>query len=239
MTTPSTGSVSTPNMSSLVQAGTQALDQGDLMAALEAFEQVVRHFPDRPEGHNNLGALYNALGENEKAEACFDRVITLLPHNVDLRYNRGVVRSRLEKYDGARDDFEAVLSVRPDDSDTLNNLGVMDFMQGKLPGAAERFRRCLELKPEYTNARLNLIDVEQAMGHGPVAVQLCEDHLRLHNDQEIRRKLLELLSTGCRETLEKASRVAESLVQNENTPENRQEWQRLVQARSALTEASL
>ncbi len=224
----------TQDMTTMVRQGTQALEEGDLMGALGIFEQVVAAHPDRPEGHNNLGALYTALGENDKAESCFSQVIAMLPDNVDLRFNRGVVRTNLENFDGAREDFQTVLAARGDDADTLNNLGVVDFMQGRLENAARNFRACLKVRPRYTNALLNLVDVEQAQGHGPAAITLCEEAVADGGDIEIRRKLLELLSHGCREALEKASRVAETLVQTDNTPENRQEWNKLVQARSAL-----
>jgi len=224
------------NMASLVTIGTQALENGDLMAALEAFEQVVATYPDRPEGHNNLGAMYSSLGELEKAENCFDQVLAVLPNNPDVHYNRGVMRSRMEKFDKAREDFLMVLKSNPRDADTLNNLGVMDFMQGHLPSARKYFKKAIKAKPGYVNALLNLIDVEQSAGNGARAVALCENHLENNSDIEIRRKLLELLSTGCREAIEKASMVAETLIgtgdENTNT---RQELGRLIQARTALS----
>lgn len=221
-------------MSTLVKAGTKALEDGDLITALSHFEDVVQKYPDRPEGHNNLGALYNALGENDKAETCFSRVIDMLADKPELRYNRGVVRSRLGKFDAARADFQSVLDAKPRDTETLNNLGVMDFMQGRLVDASARFRACLEIRPDYTNALLNLIDAEQALGNGPTAVQLCEDFLKKQNDLEVRRKLLELLSSGCREALDKASQVAETLVKNDDTAASRQKWNKLRNAQSAM-----
>ena len=112
------------DLTAKVQMGTQALDRGDLDTALSCFEDVVLAFPDRPEGHNNLGALYTSLASFEKAEACFDQVIELLPNNANVLYNRGVVRTRLEKFDAAWDDFEKVLELHPDDIDAHNNLGV-------------------------------------------------------------------------------------------------------------------
>ncbi len=226
---------SSQEMTSLVEQGRTALEEGDLMAALQKFEQVVSAYPDRPEGHNNLGAMYSALGENEKAEECFNQVITILPDNVDVHYNRGVVRSRQEKFDAAREDFLVVLAASPTDAGTLNNLGVMDFMQGHLATARQYFQKAIQADPTYTNALLNLVDVEQSGGDGPMAVSLCEEFL-LHNSSiEVRRKLLELLSSGCREAIDKASRVAETLIgtDGDNT-QTRTELGRLVQARSAL-----
>ena len=71
--------LSQEELTRMVQEGSEALGQGDLRAALETFEKVIDAFPDRPEGHNNLGALYSSLGEFAKAEACFTRVLDLLP----------------------------------------------------------------------------------------------------------------------------------------------------------------
>ncbi len=224
------------DMATMVQKGTEALETGDLMAALEAFEQVVRAYPDRPEGHNNLGAMYSALGENEKAESCFDQVLTILPGNPDVHYNRGVARSRQERFDTAREDFTVVLQANPQDSDTMNNLGVMDFMQGHLDNARNHFRNALQINPAYGNALLNLVDVEHGAGNHALAVKLCEDFLKTNQSIEIRRKLLDLLSTGCRQALDKASRVAETLIGTDgDNSDTRLELGRLIQARSALT----
>lgn len=222
-------------MSRMVQQGTQALEDGNLMAALEAFEKVVQAYPQRPEGHNNLGAMYSALGETRKAEACFNRVIRILPDNTDIYYNRGVVRSRQEKFDGAREDFLKVLAAHPDDTDTLNNLGVMDFMQGHLDSARRYFQRAIESKQDNVSALLNLVDLEMAARNSPVAVKLCEDFLDNHRSLEVRRKLLELLSSGCRDSLERASRVAETLIgAGDENATTRQELGRLTKARNLL-----
>ncbi len=222
-------------MAAMVKVGTKALENGDLMGALETFEKVVSAYPDRPEGHNNLGAMYSSLGELDKAECCFDKVLAVLPNNPDVHYNRGVMRSRQEKFDTAREDFLVVLTAFPADADTLNNLGVMDFMQGHLDDARGYFQQALKAKPAYTNALLNLVDVEQSAGNGAQAVGLCEKYLENNNDIEIKRKLLELLSTGCREALDKASRVAESLIgTGDQNTKTRLELGRLIQARTAL-----
>jgi Tfp pilus assembly protein PilF len=228
--------ISLQEMPEMVKKGTDALESGDIMAALEAFEQVVRSYPDRPEGHNNLGAMYSAMGENTKAESCFDQVLSILPGNPDVHYNRGVVRSRQENFDTAREDFMVVLLANPNDTDTMNNLGVMDFMQGHLETARNHFHNALQENPAYSNALLNLVDVEQSSGNLAQAVLLCENFLQDNNSLEVRRKLLDLLSSGCTEALEKASRIAETLIGTDgDNSDTRLKLGRLIQARSVLT----
>ena len=231
---PSPGSTA-PEMAAMVQQGTSCLEEGDLRGALGAFEKVVSQFPDRPEGHNNLGALFTAMGEHARAEACFDKVLEILPENPSLHYNRGMARSNQEKFDLAREDFVTVLQSNPTDTDCLNNLGVMDFMQGRFGEARERFRQALELQPGYTRALLNLCDVEMATGNSSRAVQLCEEHLAVYPGVEVRRALLELLSSGCRAALDKADRTAEELLASHGQDSKiNEKLNKIRQARAAL-----
>jgi Tfp pilus assembly protein PilF len=232
---PTTGPA--PDMAALVAEGTSCLENGDLRGALASFEQVVAAFPDRPEGHNNLGALYTSLGEHERAEACFNQVMKILPDNPSIYYNRGMARSSQEKFDLARRDFLKVLEHDSRDTDCLNNLGVMDFMQGKLQDARQRFRQALEIKPDYARALLNLCDVEVAEGHHNRAVTLCEDFLGTYSSTEVRRALLDLLSSGCTQALEKAGATMENIMaRGEEDPEFQKRLQRIHQAKAVLEE---
>ena len=231
------GKAYSKDMAAMVQEGTLCLENGDLQGALHSFEQVVAEFPNRPEGHNNLGALFMSLGDYERAEDCFGKVLTVLPDNPGIYYNRGMARSSQEKFDTARSDFLRVLEYDSGDVDALNNLGVMDFMQGKFTDARLRFQQALEIKPDYPRALLNLCDVEIAAGHAAQAVALCENFLTTYNSIEVRRALLGMLSNGCREALDKAGRTAESLLAAGTAdPEISLSLNRIQQAKAVLEE---
>lgn len=219
----------------LVESGKTALNGNDLRGALGHFETATTLYPERPEGHNNLGAMYSSLGEFKKAEHCFDRVLEILPQNPNILYNRGIVRSQQEKFDLAREDFLAVAKINPEDPDNHNNLGVMAYMQGHLGAARKHFKKALSLNPTYANALINLCDVEDSDGNLNKAVILCEKYLASNHDLEIRRKHLDLLSKGCQQALEKAGKVAETLLVNDTNNANaRMQLGRITQAKTAL-----
>jgi tetratricopeptide (TPR) repeat protein len=177
----------------LVREGKEALARGNLDGALANFAAVVRRFPDRAEGHNNLGALYTSLGRFAEAETCFARVLDLLPDNGNVHYNRGIVRIRLGKHEQAAADFQATLATAPEDADCWNNLGVAAHLQGDHAAAAAHFRRALELAPAYTSAVLNLCDTELTRGRLETAVTACDEFLAIGQDAEVRERLAELL----------------------------------------------
>ncbi len=222
-------------MSEMVEAGKTALNNGDVRGALEHFEKASSHFPDRPEGHNNLGAMYSSLGEFKKAERCFDSVLELLPHNPNVLFNRGIVRSQQEKFDLAREDFLASTKITPDDPEGHNNLGFTTFMQGQLKVARKHFKKALKLNPSYANALLNLCDVEESEGNFSLAIELCETFLAGNHSLEVRRRHLDLLSRNCQMNLDRASQVAETLlVCNAEDTETRMQLGKLTQAKAAL-----
>ena len=230
-------STSDATMVAAVRAGTEALDTGDLPTALEHFKQVIESFPDRPEGHNNLGALYAGLGENAQAEACFNRVLVLLPHNANVLYNRGVARIGLEKFDSAYEDFTRVVTALPEDPEAHNNLGVAAFMRGAFDEAQAHLRRAMGLREDYATALLNLCDVMTAAGNAATAAKLCQDYLRTHPDaMEVRRHQFRLLTEGCQEALAEAGRAAEEiLAADEQDTQTRREWGCILEARDLLT----
>ncbi|MHB8078567.1 MAG: tetratricopeptide repeat protein [Candidatus Krumholzibacteriia bacterium] len=196
----------------LVQAGKQALADGDLDAALERFEEVIRRFPDSREGHNNLGALFATLGRHERAEACFTRVLELSPDVPNVHYNRGISRIRLRRYADAAADFQAVLKAQPTDADSWNNLGVAHFLQGEHAAAAANFRQALALTPNYPSAVLNLTDAELARGATEAAIAACERFLDGRSDPEVGRRLVTLLSDEAGRLLGRAATAAQSLL---------------------------
>ena len=109
-------------------------------------------------------------------------------------------------------------------------------MQGRFKLARKNFRKAAKYDPLNTNVVLNLCDVEVAEGNHPAAVILCENFLEKQNDLDVHRRLLDLLGTGCRLALDKASKAAEVLLAKDT--ENHQARVKLgqfIQARSVLS----
>lgn len=224
-------------LADLVSAGAAALEDGDLRRALGSYEAVIAQFPDRPEGHNNLGALWSSLGEWARAEACFGRVVELLPDNPHVLYNRGVMRSHLERYTDAGADFAAALELSPRDADLHNNLAVTHFLGGNPEGARRHFEAALRLRPDYAGALLNLCDVDEACGEPALAVRRCTDFLAVHPDATVQRRLFALHAAAVGAHLDAACGAAEVLLaaKPDDVP-LRQQFGHLMSARRALGE---
>jgi Flp pilus assembly protein TadD len=219
----------------LVHAGKECLARGDLEGALQRFEEVILQFPESCEGHNNLGALYAALGRFGKAEPCFTRVLALLPGNPNVLYNRGVARIRTGDFQGASADFRDALQAIPEDADCWNNLGVAQFLGGDAAAAEGSFRKALLIAPAYANALLNLIDLLEPAGRASEAVAACDQFLASGDSDEVRRRLADLHCAAAREILARAGTLLEANLRAQSADDaTRERLGRLLQAQEAL-----
>jgi tetratricopeptide (TPR) repeat protein len=66
-------------------------DVGRRPEAIELLQQLVQDFPELPEPHNNLAALYAASGDYGKARAELEETIRLNPNYATARENLGDV----------------------------------------------------------------------------------------------------------------------------------------------------
>ena len=70
-------------------------DQGRNADAIAAFTQLTQDYPELPEPHNNLAALYAARGEFDKARSALEMAIRLKPDYATAHENLGDVYVRL------------------------------------------------------------------------------------------------------------------------------------------------
>lgn len=76
------------------------------MPAMDAYREVVRIDPDRPEGHRELGLLLRGMGEHEEARVALHRYLELENEAID----RPIIEAYIEEL------ASAAMPVLPDPS---------------------------------------------------------------------------------------------------------------------------
>ncbi len=97
----------------LMRRGRAAMARQDHLAALRAFDQVVKIAPDFAEGWNARATLYYLMGRHEDSLADIARTLALEPRHFGALSGRGLVYSALERWELALESFEAALAVHP------------------------------------------------------------------------------------------------------------------------------
>ncbi len=122
---------------------------GRVDAAREAYEAVLRRFPNIVGARINLGRLLHAAGRIDEAEALYRGALELCPGNALAAFNLGVALEDQGKNEAAADAYRLALASDDEYADAHYNLSRLLEAQGDARGAfrhLSRFRRLLRSK---------------------------------------------------------------------------------------------
>lgn len=151
-----------------VETGNSELQQGDLRAALTAYETAIAIRPDASEVHHKIAEIYFQLEEYENARNAFIAFLALKPNNIAALNYVGYISEKLSDYATAAEHYERVLTVSADNLYALNHLGLAYKQLQRFDEAVEVLYKALALdpkseRPESENLHnyLGLIYLEQ------------------------------------------------------------------------------
>lgn len=138
----------------LFNQGIALMERFEPVAAVKAFEEVVKLAPDWTTGRLNYGiALLNAQTDEHYAQAEIElkKVIVQAPRDPTAHYALGMLLRHLGRFDEARNEFQRVLEIDPDDGDALYQLGSL-LMEDDPEAARRHFEMALEIIPHHESA---------------------------------------------------------------------------------------
>lgn len=145
-------------------------DEGSLRDAAGVYRELLDIDPGHHRAHNNLGVLYDQMGEYGAALSEYLAAEALDPDDVRLQCNIAAVQASLGRYRDAEERLGRALHSDPKNADARENLGLVYFKKGLYEEAAEELRRAAELDPSRASAYLylgealnHLNDIEGAM----------------------------------------------------------------------------
>lgn len=136
------------------------LTAGQVAEAKRRYEDAIRAFPYRPEGHLGLGDVHAKLGEFDKALASYRqalsravpvslkeiiarKIVDLDPADIRTRYLLAGYFREQYKYDGAIPQYEAILALSPGTLEALVGLGDCYLAKVQYDRAVDYYRQAL------------------------------------------------------------------------------------------------
>jgi tetratricopeptide (TPR) repeat protein len=151
------------------------------------WQDVVSKSPDFPLGYNNLGLVYEELGEREKAILQFRKAAQIDSNYASTYINLGYTLAAMGRLDEAIREYEAVLHLEPNNWRAHLNLGQAYGQKGLPDRAIEQLQAALRFNPSSAAAFNNLGnayrekgEVEKAIGYYLAALQLEPDYPEAH-----------------------------------------------------------
>jgi tetratricopeptide (TPR) repeat protein len=102
-----------PSADELFGKGAQLHQAGDILGAVEAYQEALQKEPGRLDARSNLGAAYVRLGRYEDAIREYRRALEVAPQHAGVRFNLALALYKSALVPEAADELEKVLAVEP------------------------------------------------------------------------------------------------------------------------------
>jgi Flp pilus assembly protein TadD len=119
--------------------------QGDVRAAINQYERAVAANPKLVQGYNQLGMLYQKIGQADEAERMFREGLKVDYTSAALRNNLGYCYLSQQRFPDAEREFRAALELNPAFKRARMNLGIVLASSGR---EAEAFLEFREVVPD-------------------------------------------------------------------------------------------
>lgn len=151
--------------------------KGELVAAREAYLEVIASCPDHADALHLCGMTHYQLDQAREAEPFVRAAITLRPGNRDYRSNLGLILKEIGNSQEAIESFCAALAIDPDFPAALLNLGNVYLATQQVARAETSFRRLLEIDGSHADGCNSLASLLTGQGRASEAVKLFERSL--------------------------------------------------------------
>jgi tetratricopeptide (TPR) repeat protein len=138
---------------------------------IQQWRQVVRLLPHHASAYNNLGNLFNAIGDIAEAKQNFSEALRRNPDMVEAMNGMGLALANEGMVEQAIGYYSKALRAKSDFVAAHVNLGVALAAQGQTAQAMEQFNAALRLKPDDGSAHGNLAKLLAAQGRQPEALK--------------------------------------------------------------------
>jgi tetratricopeptide (TPR) repeat protein len=164
--------------------------------AREAFLQAVKLDPELAEAHFRLGLAYDALGQEQEAEAAYKKAIETYKKYLtangneedgEAHYNLGQTYAGLHLYTEAVREYRQATRLKPDDAGIYYDLGLALMRLAQYDEAASAFSKSLELDPQNYRAEDSLAEAKEGVIRIRTGKKHQEDLLKKRKAEELKK----------------------------------------------------
>ena len=155
---------------------------GQVLEAIQHYEQALRLDPDFADAHNALGIALAQTARIEPAIAHYEQALRTRPDFAEAHYNLGAALEKLGRVPEAISHYERALRIKPAFFEAHNNLGNVLLQSSRIQEAIEQFNQALRINPDFAEAHCSLGSVFLQQGKIKDAITQNEQALRIKPD---------------------------------------------------------
>ncbi|OGZ18693.1 MAG: hypothetical protein A2175_00160 [Candidatus Nealsonbacteria bacterium RBG_13_42_11] len=177
----------------MIYSSIQGLATGTVTWGIDSFEKAVVLEPTNPVLHTELGKLYLAAGDKEKAKNEFSKALELKPDYGDAIVQKALMSEADNNLEEAIKEMESLAKIYPSNSEVFFQIGRLYFNNNQTDEAISYFEAAVSLMPNHSNAHYSLGVAYQKIGETAKAIAEFEKVLELNpGNEDVRQKLEDL-----------------------------------------------
>lgn len=152
---------------------------GRIEEAMELYRVIVSDHPQSLKARNNLGVLYDELGQHERALEQFEMARGLSPDNVEVLSNLGSALLGLSRFEDAERELRRAQKIDPESVEVRANLGILYHRRGLYAQADTELRWVCERDHDHGPAHFYRGEALNRLGRVDQALDVLERAMRL------------------------------------------------------------
>jgi len=152
---------------------------GKVQEAIELYREVVSDHPQSLKARNNLGVLYDEMGQHEMALEQFEAARSIDPENVEVLGNLGAALLGLSRFEEAERELRRGMRIDPENVVVRASLGILHFRRGLYAQAEAELRWVCEHDYDHAAAHFYRGEALNRLGRVDQAIEVLERAVRL------------------------------------------------------------
>jgi Tfp pilus assembly protein PilF len=175
--------------------GAEAMDHGDLAAAVKHFEKATKIYPNYSSAFNNLGVIAAQQKHFETARTYFEKAVSLNDQLPDAYLNLSKLDLNQQKFQEAKQPLTKLLALEPNNLEALLMMANCELITGQHESAVAYARKIHELPHEkFAASHLVAARALEASHHPDQAIEEYRIFLQEVPDSEFAQGAREALT---------------------------------------------
>ncbi|MCG8433095.1 MAG: tetratricopeptide repeat protein, partial [Gammaproteobacteria bacterium] len=168
-----------PEVSNRLRNAFTRFQQGNLIAAEQACEEILALDPENADALHLLGIAIGQQGRNEQAVELLQKALKKKPTDIHILNNLAQTLLRLEQFSQAGELLERAVNYEPGFTEGHYNLARTYEGAGDILLAEKKYKKALELNPEFADAAANLAAIKESRKQRREAGELAQRALKI------------------------------------------------------------
>jgi Flp pilus assembly protein TadD len=182
-------------------SGVHFYNQREFSKAIQAYQKVIELDPTYVEAYNNLGIIYQMLGDMDRAFEAYRKSTEINPRYEKGYNNLGILLFLKGRYEEAVEAFQKALAINSNNIESHINLGILFKKKGEWEKAIGSYQKALAINPLHRETHYNIALLYEQLENLELAINYYQQFIQLSSKShpelvvKVQRHLNELMKT--------------------------------------------